>query len=610
MELNILLVDDEYFVLKGMEIMLGEQTEFPVKIMTAMDAVDAFDRLSSFRPDVIIADVNMPEIDGLSMLERLSPDSACKYIIVSGYEDQEYLKRALRLHVADYLTKPVDKDYLIQRLKEIFEEKKNRLFHTWMKLRMLLFSGGSDSRTAFSSGELEQFFPFPHLFLCAAALDPQQAEQLKGRLSGYFESVHLFSQNSMAVFLFNYSASIRITDILSILAGLLPSSFGFSAFTENSVTEMADRLFLHYQEALCHSVLAVLPVSEDTRDEICGLIVRRTLQPAISVIRFDLAVSDYINGIYENGFTPQEKIGLLVFTEALAAYLLIAGIRLPDGTVLQLYQTQLPSVRDKHSLSGFLERLVLDTQYVVFSLMICLWSLLFIIPVVCFRFWKLWKLRSQLAAGIPLDAGHRYPRSLARTIAFFVVPTVLVCAAFLSIFIPPAQRTALTPDQPTPAPLVSLYDLELDPAIQDPEFVHNSAETSFSPLAVKQDLNQWTDWEEPDDPTASISIDYVDAVSPTFAGWVLDSWKRTDEVEDGIPWQEASRPGLDRLYTYIEVPEGPAEYDVGDHHYTVNQFADTYYWLGQAGNQVFRLTVRGTVPPEEALDLLLERMSV
>lgn len=134
------------------------------------------------------------------------------------------------------------------------------------------------------------------------------------------------------------------------------------------------------------------------------------------------------------------------------------------------------------------------------------------------------------------------------------------------------------------------------------------AETSFSPLAVKQDLNQWTYWEEPDDPTASISIDYVDAVSPTFAGWVLDSWKRTDEVEDGISWQEASRPGLDRLYTYIEVPEGPSEYDVGDHHYTVNQFADTYYWLGQAGDQAFRLTVRGTVPPEEALDLLLERM--
>ena len=106
----------------------------------------------------------------------------------------------------------------------------------------------------------------------------------------------------------------------------------------------------------------------------------------------------------------------------------------------------------------------------------------------------------------------------------------------------------------------------------------------------------------------TVSIDYVEAVSPMFAGWVLDSWKRTDEAENGVSWQEASRPGLDRLYTYIEVPVGPAEYDVGDHHYTVNQFADTYYWLGQAGDQAFRLTVRGTVPPEEALDLLLERM--
>ena len=231
-----------------------------------------------------------------------------------------------------------------------------------------------------------------------------------------------------------------------------------------------------------------------------------------------------------------------------------------------------------------------------------------ITPIYYFRFLKIWKLRNQLAAGVPLDAGQRYPRSTASTVAFFAVPVVLFFLSFLGILLPPSEKASLTPDQPTPAPLVSLYDLELNPAIQDPEFRSNLVETSSSPLAVKQTLSQWTDWEEPDDPTASISIDYVDAVSPTFAGWVLDSWKRTDEVEDGIPWQEASRPGLDRLYTYIEVPEGPAGYDVGDHHYTVNQFADTYYWLGQAGDQAFRLTVRGTVPPEEALDLLLERM--
>ena len=50
----------------------------------------------------------------ISMLEQISgAHPQCRFIIVSGYEDQEYLKRALKLHVADYLTKPVDKAYLL-----------------------------------------------------------------------------------------------------------------------------------------------------------------------------------------------------------------------------------------------------------------------------------------------------------------------------------------------------------------------------------------------------------------------------------------------------------------------------------------------------------------
>ena len=53
------------------------------------------------------------------------------------------------------------------------------------------------------------------------------------------------------------------------------------------------------------------------------------------------------------------------------------------------------------TLPNFLEQLVLDTQYVVPFLLADLWSLLVITPVVYFRFWKLWKLRDQLAMGVP-----------------------------------------------------------------------------------------------------------------------------------------------------------------------------------------------------------------
>ena len=140
--LKLLLVDDEYIVLKGLEIVLRDQKEVSLEIRTAIDAVDAYEKAEGWTPDVIIADINMPEIDGLTMLERLSVTiPLCRFIIVSGYEENEYLKRALKLHVDDYLLKPVDKLYLIRRLKQIDEEKQARIKNTLMKCRLMMFRG-------------------------------------------------------------------------------------------------------------------------------------------------------------------------------------------------------------------------------------------------------------------------------------------------------------------------------------------------------------------------------------------------------------------------------------------------------------------------------------
>lgn len=65
--LKLLLVDDEYIVLKGLEIVLRDQKEVSLEIRTAIDAVDAYEKAEGWTPDVIIADINMPEIDGLTM---------------------------------------------------------------------------------------------------------------------------------------------------------------------------------------------------------------------------------------------------------------------------------------------------------------------------------------------------------------------------------------------------------------------------------------------------------------------------------------------------------------------------------------------------------------
>ncbi|MDE6814579.1 MAG: response regulator, partial [Lachnospiraceae bacterium] len=137
--LRILLVEDEYLVLKGMEMLLKTQEEVELTVRTAMDAGKALDETEDWKPDVVISDINMPEMDGLTLLERIAEIyPQCKFIVISGYDEHDYMKRALKLHVHDYLLKPVDKVYLFRRLAQFDREKRQRLDNALMRLELLL----------------------------------------------------------------------------------------------------------------------------------------------------------------------------------------------------------------------------------------------------------------------------------------------------------------------------------------------------------------------------------------------------------------------------------------------------------------------------------------
>jgi len=78
--------------------------------------------------DLVITDIKMPKIDGLSMVEKMTKlKSDQKYIIVSAYKDEEYLLKAIGLNVAGYFVKPLDVDKMMELLKKIKDDMlKNR----------------------------------------------------------------------------------------------------------------------------------------------------------------------------------------------------------------------------------------------------------------------------------------------------------------------------------------------------------------------------------------------------------------------------------------------------------------------------------------------------
>jgi DNA-binding response OmpR family regulator len=70
--------------------------------------------------DIIITDIKMPKMDGLSMVEEITKiKNDQRYIIVSAYKNEDYLLRSINLNIAGYFVKPLDIDNMVELLKKI-----------------------------------------------------------------------------------------------------------------------------------------------------------------------------------------------------------------------------------------------------------------------------------------------------------------------------------------------------------------------------------------------------------------------------------------------------------------------------------------------------------
>ena len=121
---KVILVDDEEEVREAIRRRINwEEIGFTV-VGTAEIGEDALELAENCEPDVVMTDIQMPFMDGLTMIRKLKemiPD--LRSVIFSGYDDFEYAKEAIRLEAEEYILKPVD----AEELKEIFLRIKGRL---------------------------------------------------------------------------------------------------------------------------------------------------------------------------------------------------------------------------------------------------------------------------------------------------------------------------------------------------------------------------------------------------------------------------------------------------------------------------------------------------
>ena len=127
-KLKVLLVDDEVKIREGFKRLFDWESHDLEVIGEASDGLEALSRIDEYKPNIVVMDINIPIMNGLKVIEMSKlrhPNTA--FIIVSGYDDFNYCKQALKLQIADYLLKPVDYEEfgaVIDNLRISLYEKK------------------------------------------------------------------------------------------------------------------------------------------------------------------------------------------------------------------------------------------------------------------------------------------------------------------------------------------------------------------------------------------------------------------------------------------------------------------------------------------------------
>ncbi len=130
--LKIVIVDDENDALEALEWKLNRYID-NVEIIKCISPLKSIDIINKTEPDIVFLDIQMPEMDGFTLLENLTNR---KFNLIFTTAHDEFALKAIKVSAIDYLLKPVDKDELMEAIDKIQQQKKGALLED--KLQMLL----------------------------------------------------------------------------------------------------------------------------------------------------------------------------------------------------------------------------------------------------------------------------------------------------------------------------------------------------------------------------------------------------------------------------------------------------------------------------------------
>lgn len=201
MTYKVLLADDEKIIVQGISSVVDWGALDTELIATARNGIDAYEKIIALQPDIVISDIKMPGMDGLSLVATVHQEfPSIKFILLSGYSDFEYARTAMHYGVKNYLLKPCNQVKITAAIQEIvneLEEKRvqdhfiSNLSEKYAKAQPFIKAHLLTEFLTSKSYSNKDLFFYQQLF--DFGINDQQVRLVLFKLEGSFSYEHLFA---------------------------------------------------------------------------------------------------------------------------------------------------------------------------------------------------------------------------------------------------------------------------------------------------------------------------------------------------------------------------------------------------------------------------------
>jgi two-component system response regulator YesN len=122
--IKVMLVEDELLVRSGMRTLFNWGSHGFDLVAEASNGEEALQILRDHAVDIVITDIRMPVMDGLELIAKIRGSGLeCEIIVLSSYDDFQYVRKAMQMGVSDYIHKPtMTQQELMETLKKTAEK--------------------------------------------------------------------------------------------------------------------------------------------------------------------------------------------------------------------------------------------------------------------------------------------------------------------------------------------------------------------------------------------------------------------------------------------------------------------------------------------------------